>query len=338
MTSPTFSAILLLCVFVPWLIYAAATKTLKRSVLPIVLAITGIGIAALFTKTQLSADPSWNTAGAVEKTWWTTDYILRPFLQSYSLFYPFVAVLLLLTPFSWKRWSDGMRRTFILFLCWSVLPVGLIYLAALPWFPLSNGRIATDLSVVPIGILSTLVFYAAGQMGPLRRPLKHFVTGLFLAGTVLSIFLFVVYFKQISDDQDKAVFNKGGSWVEYPTVDLWNGIMALKNVPLWSHIMVNPRVADVLPVYLPVRVYQGSNALGESYDWYVRRGLSYNFYTGEMSREDLRNLFTENAISYVFYGPEEQYAIKTPAFYPDVLEVVYQNQAVTIYKVRTSAL
>jgi hypothetical protein len=113
-------------------------------------------------------------------------------------------------------------------------------------------------------------------------------------------------------------------------------MMALKNVPLWSHIMVNPRIADVLPEYLPVRVYQGSSFGG--LDWSQQRALSYVFYTGNMSREQLRWLFTVNAISYVFYGPEEKFATKTPTFYPDVLEIMYQNPEVTIFKVRTSTL
>jgi len=190
--------------------------------------------------------------------------------------------------------------------------------------------------MVPIGILSTIVFYAIGQMNWFRRPLKFFVTLLFCLITGASLFLSVVYFKQMIQNQNDNVYTGGNSWVEYPTINLWNGIMALKNVPLWSHILVNPPIGDLLPAYVPVRVYQGST--WEGYGWSERRALSWEFYTGEMSREDLRKFLIDNAISYMFYGPDEKLATKTPTLYPDILEVMYQNPEVTIYKVKTSAL
>jgi uncharacterized membrane protein len=226
-----------------------------------------------------------------------------------------------------------MRRTFILALCWSVLPLGLIYLSAIPWIPLVNGRIGMDQSTVPIGILAAFVFYAAGQIGWFRRPLKLFITGLFILMLAISVTLSAVYVRHTIQSQNDDVNKRSNSWTIYPTLDLWNGMMALKNVPLWSHVMVCPRVGDILPAYVPIRVYQG-NPYGDV-DWLERRGLSYEFYTGEMSRRDLWKLLTDNNISYVFYGPEERLAIKAPTFYPDVLEPVYTNPDVTIYKVLT---
>jgi len=334
--NPTYYVILVLCVFAPWLVYAAFTKTLRRTFLPIFLATAGIGLAAVFTNAQFSAGPPWNNFLASEKSWWTTDFIIKPFVQSFSLYYPFVAVLLILVPFSWKKWSREMRKIFILAICWSALPAGLIYLSALPWIPLVNGRIGMDLSQVPIGILATLVFYAVGQMSFFRRPLKIFVIGLFTLVLAISITLSIVYFKQMIQSQNDDVDNRGNSWTIYPTFNVWNGMMALKNVPLWSHVMINPRVGDVLPAFVSVRVYQG-NPYGDA-DWIYRRGLSYEFYRGDMSRVRLRWLLTVNDISYVFYGPEEKTSLITPTFYPDILTPVYTNPEVTIYKVRTSAL
>lgn len=338
LTSPTFALIVVPCLLIPWIIWSIVTKTWKLTVPPVLLAIFSIGAAGLFMKFQLAADPSWGSASVVEKTWWSTEYILLPFLASYTLLYPFFALLLLLIPFTWKHWSAGMRRIFVLFFCFSVLPIGLIVISAYPWFPVSNGRIATDLGMVPLSILSSLVFYAVGLAKPLHTLLKRLITGLLLVATVLSLLLSAIYFRQILQKQDMAVDGTGRSWVEYPTTDLWNGMMALKNVPLWSHIMVNPRIGAVLPVYLPVYVYEGPTALGDSTIWFKQRGLSYIFYTGEMSRDDLKQLITENKISYVFHGPEEKSALKTSVFYPDILEVMYQNREVTVYKVRLDQL
>jgi len=336
LTNPTYFIILITCLFLPWLVYATITKTLKRTFLPIALSTMVIVLTGLSINVQFSLGPPWNNFFGSEKTWWTNDLILSQFVQSFGLFYPFVTVLIILVLFTWKKWSNAMRQTFFLVLCWSVLPVGLIYLSAIPQIPLVNGRIGMDLSQVPIGILATLIFYAVGQLDFFRRPAKIFVTGLFLLVLGVSLILSTNYFRQMIQDEDTAVFNLGNSWTVYPTFDLWNGIMALKKIPPWSHIMVCPRVGDILPAFLPIRVYQG-NPYGDT-DWIPRRGLSYVFYTGEMSMQDIRKLFTDNKITYVFYGPEEKTALKTKTFYPDLLEPIYINPEVTIYKVKTLPL
>jgi hypothetical protein len=330
--NPTFSIILVPCLFIPWLFWAAATKSLKRTFLPITIAIAGIGGVSLWTLQQYSsAGQPWSTAAVIQKSWWTTSDILTPFFQSQVLFYPFVVILLILVPLTWNKWSSEMRRTFVLALCWSVLPIGLIYLSAIPWFPLVNGRIATDLSMVPIGILSTFVFYAVGLTKWFRRYLKLLIVFIFLLITGASLFLSEVYVTQMLQNQDQTAI-PGNSWVKYPTTDFWNGMMALKNIPLWSHIMVYPNTANVLPIYLPVRVFLPSTY--EGYGWKERNDQSYFFYTGELSNDDLHKLLIENAISYVFVGPEELNSLKTPTFYPDTLDVMYKNPEVTIYKVR----
>jgi len=331
LTSPTFGVILVPCVFLPWLGYALVTKSLKKTFLPIAFATAGIGCASLFTELQFSAGPPWNIFTSTEKTWWTTNSILIPFIQSFSLFYPFIALLLVLIPFTWNKWSPMMRRIFVLAFCWSVLPFGLILLAAVPWIPLSNGRIATDLSTVPAGILATLVFYAAEHLRWFKRPVKFILYGFFLLSIGVSLLLSVIYFKQTIQNQNTEVSNAGDSWIEYPTMNIWNSIIALKNIPTGSHILENPRIATILPTYVPVHVYQGSNG---GPDWSYLRGLSYVFYTGEMSLQDIRKLFTDNNITYVYYGPEEKTALKTDSFYPDLLDPIYTNPEVTIYKVR----
>jgi hypothetical protein len=108
--------------------------------------------------------------------------------------------------------------------------------------------------------------------------------------------------------------------------------MALRKVPAWSHILVYPTISIIIPEYVPVRVYQ--TITSEGYDWNQQLALSYRFFRGDMPWEDLHRLLTDNKISYVFYGPEEKRNTVTPTFYPDVLEIMYQNPEVTIYKVR----
>jgi hypothetical protein len=336
LTSPTYYAILASCVFIPWLIFAAVTNTLKRTFPPIILAMAGIGLVVLFTKSQFAGDIRLNNLIADEKRWWPNELILSQFIQSFSLFYPFLIVLLFLVPFGWKKWSDSLKRSFTLSFTWAVFPVGLIFLSVLPWIPLVNGRIGMDISTVPVGILCAHIFYAAKQLTFPRRILKSFVNGLFVIMLAVSIILSIVYFRQMIQKQDHEVYNEGYSWTLYPTVNVWNSMMELKKVPLWSHIMINPRVGDVLPAFVPVIVYQG-NPYAEL-DWIPRRQLSYEFYRGDMPVVRRNWLLKINAISYVYYGTEEKTSTVTPTFYPEILTPIYANPEVTIYKVQTSAL
>jgi hypothetical protein len=332
LANPTFSSIILVSVLGPWMVLSLGIHKLRRAVVPLGTAIAGIIIIGVFTLSQFSSGAPWNTVTTTEKNWWTTTQILIPFFLSYSLYVPFIVLLLILVPLSWKRWTGHMQLIFLLALSWCTVPVLLIWLASFPWVPFINGRIATDLTMVPYGILSTFVFYAAWRTDTFHRRILSLVRGLFLLVMCISLSISVLYFRQMLDNQDQAVKNKGNSWVEYPKQDLWKGIMALNKVPAWSHILVNPRVADVLPVYLPLRVYQGSTSEGT--DWAVRRSLSYEFYTGMMPEDRLTTFLKNNAIDYVFYGPEEKYATRTTDFYPDILETIYTNPEVTIFKVK----
>lgn len=332
--NPMFFLIVIVCYFGPWFFYAIKTKTVKQIVSPIVIATCAIAAAGLFTRSQFAAGTPWMYVLPTEKTWWTTDFILIPFLQSFGLFYPFALLTILLAPFGWKNWSPAMQRTFILTLCWSTLPVGMIYLSSIPWIPLVNGRIASDLSPLPIGILSTLVFYAASKIPRIHKILLPLVIIFFLSGLFVSLKLSVTYFTKTLEYQKFAVYNEGESFTHYPTLDLWNGMMALKSVPAWSHIMVLPRMGNIIPAYVPIHVYQGQPHDGDIY-WLVERGWSHVFYTGEMPKDDLNKLLTENKISYVFVGPEEKSARKTEEFYPDILKKIFENPEVTIYKVNS---
>lgn len=334
--SPTYFGILVFCVFIPLVLYSLVTYSGKKILLPVFMAIVGIGIAAIFTKMQFAVGEPWSSFVTVEKTWWSTSSILNIFIQSFLLFYPFLLMLIVLTPLSWRRWSSPMLRLGIIMMCWFLLPIGLIYASAFSWFPLVNGRIASDLSSVPVGILSALVFYAVDTTENVwvRSLFRVISVMLFFFLLGVSFLLTGIYIRKTMQVQLQSVDGQNNSFTLYPTKELWEGMMSLQKVPAWSHIMVLPRVGDVLPAYIPVRSYQGDPYTRN--DWLIRRGLSHLFYTGEMSTNDVLKLFSENSISYVFLGPEEGHAVQTKTFYPDLLEVFYKNPVVTIYKVRSS--
>jgi hypothetical protein len=329
---PSYFSILMSCLLIPWLIYAAITKNLKKTIPPVLIALMGIVLGGLWIKYDFGKGPPYTDLVAVEKSWWTNSEILIPFLQSLTLFYPFVAFLLFLAPFNWSKWPKNIRLAAFLALCWSVIPVGLILISKEPWFPIANGRIASDVTSVPVGILATLGVYALWHASRSTVIFKKIAVALLIIIMSLSLLLSASYFRQKLDAQERAVNGEGYSWILYPSFDLWNAVMALKKVPLYSHVMINPRVGELLPAYVPVRSYQSEPLT--FVDWPIRRGLSYLFYTGELTPEDRDKLLSVNKISYIFYGPEEKTALKTKAFYPGVFDVFYKNQEVTIYKVR----
>lgn len=330
--NPTYFLILISCVFPVWTLYVYRRKTLSSALPPIVLSLFGVVCAGVFTKSQFMVGPPWNAVIASEKSWWTTEFILTPFVQSFGLYYPFIVFLFLLLPVTWKHWSPAMRQVFFLSLAWSFLPVGLIYISALPWIPLVNGRIASDLTPIPIALLSTLALYAVTRVQHSKKLAHAVLYGLLVITVSISSLLTVRYHVLSIEDQNDSIQYKGNSFTLYPSRSLWEGMMELKKLPPWSHIMVLPRIGDILIAFLPIRVYQGQPHDGDT-DWLVRRGISHRFYTGEMSKEELVDVFAINNISYVFVGPEEKYPRVSKEFYPDILTSIFSNDEVTIYKV-----
>ena len=147
-----------------------------------------------------------------------------------------------------------------------------------------------------------------------------------------SFLLTTSYMKRTLEDHIRFRDKEDFGWIMYPTNKLWDGIMALRDVPSGSNIMVLPHVGQLLPTYFPVHVYAGPPY---SYvNWWKRRDMSHKFYTGKMSKDEVDRFLSENNISYIFYGPEEVMATKTSLFYPDKLEIQYQNPEVTIFKVQ----
>jgi hypothetical protein len=330
-TSPPYFVILTLGLLCPWLLYGLVTKTLKKTAIPVLLAIGAIVAAGLWIKFEFAKGPPWDAFVAVERSWWTTSSILIPFVQSFGIYYPFVILLFILLPFGWKKWPETIQRAVFLTTCWCFLSVPMILLSSYPWFPIINGRIASDLSPVPIGILATIGIYAWQRSSHVFRLPKGLIQTLLFLITGLSFILSSSYIQRYMQEQDALVYQNYQSWTIYMTKNLWNGMMALKGVPAYSNVMVLPSMGEVLPAYFPLRVY---SATPHSFSyWAGRRYQSYRFYTGEMNPDELKFL-AENNISYVFYGPEEQAGTTTKTFYPDILEVMYKNPDVTIFTIR----
>ncbi|MEK7591817.1 MAG: hypothetical protein AAB508_00305 [Patescibacteria group bacterium] len=330
--APPFFVILLTCLFIPWLSFSYITKTIKNTLPTIFFASAGIILAGLWIKFEFAKGPPWSDYVSVEKSWWPMREIFVQFIQSFSLYYPFIILLFIFAPFTIKVWPKAMRRILFLIGSWSLLPFGLIVLSAFPWFPIANGRIASDVSQIPMSILSALGVYTLWQTVKTFRYAKNILMTMLFLFLGFSFLLTTSYMKRTLEDHIRFRDKEDFGWIMYPTNKLWDGIMALRDVPSGSNIMVLPHVGQLLPTYFPVHVYAGPPY---SYvNWWKRRDMSHKFYTGKMSKDEVDRFLSENNISYIFYGPEEVMATKTSLFYPDKLEIQYQNPEVTIFKVQ----
>jgi hypothetical protein len=329
--APPYFVILLTCLFIPWLYFSYKTKTLRKTLPPLFFASSGIILAGLWLKIEFAKGPPWSDYVSVEKAWWPMQEIFSQFIQSWSLYFPFVILLLVFLPYTMKKLPKAIRQILFLSLCWALLPFGLLALSAFPWFPIANGRIASDVSQIPMSILSALGVYTLWQTVKTVRYAKNILMTLLFLFISFSFLLTSSYGKRSLEDHIRFRDKEDFGWIMYPTKKLWDGIMALRDVPSGSNIMVLPHVGQLLPTYFPVHVYAGPPY---SYlNWWDRRYYSDRFYTGKMPDTEVDTFLSDNAISYVFYGPEEVMATKTALFYPKRLQILFQNPEVTLYKV-----
>jgi hypothetical protein len=159
-TLPSYFVIITAGVLFPWVIFSIVTKSFKQTFLPITIAIVSILLAGVWVKYEFAKGPPWNALVAVEKSWWTNREILIPFAQSLLLFYPFILAFLMSIPKTIRSWSQGLLLAAFLGASWSIVPIVLIVFSKIPWFPVANGRIASNLSPVPIGIVAAIGAYA----------------------------------------------------------------------------------------------------------------------------------------------------------------------------------
>ena len=68
--APPYFVILVLCLFLPWLLYALTTKTLKKTLPSILSAALGVVLAGLWIKFEFAKGPPWSDYVSVEKSWW----------------------------------------------------------------------------------------------------------------------------------------------------------------------------------------------------------------------------------------------------------------------------
>jgi uncharacterized membrane protein len=95
--------------------------------------------------------------------------------------------------------------------------------------------------------------------------------------------------------------------------------------------MVREMYGEMLPAFGPVSSFIGG-AHGFP-DWGQRQWITGYFYSGTITSEEARTILHDNNIQYVFWGSDEKNLTRTTTLYPDILQPIFKNNEVTIFKV-----
>lgn len=120
--------------------------------------------------------------------------------------------------------------------------------------------------------------------------------------------------------------------VLYVPTTQWDAIQFVKTHELqYARFMSDEYTASVLSAYVPVTSYIGSFYMTKNF--FDKQTIVRNFYQGNMTSDQARDLLTANNINFVYFGPNEKAIGDQPTRYPFLLPV-YSKDGVTIYKVK----
>jgi hypothetical protein len=324
--SPSSAVTLVVCLLIPWLLYALATRKLQPTLPPISLTLIVITASALWIHTANADRSLWNLLVSGEHSWLPRGPILISFLQAFSLHIPPILALMLCIPEYWRRSTQTTRQTIMLMTSWTILPILLYAASAVDLISIPPGWTNWRVAPVALGILAALGIAAIQKaIKPLRFSVVCITISLaaLLGFSLLTTYSYTVEAMNVQDTPDPSA---------YPTLGVWQSILTLASAPAGVGLLSLPIIGNSIPAYTPVRVFLGTSD-GTS-DWTERYTIARTFYEGTMNREEATQFLKQNNISYVFYGPEEKSLTRTTMFYPGILGSVFQNADVAIYSVR----
>jgi hypothetical protein len=324
---PSFMVTIGLSIYPACILWALATKTMKKLLAPLTVAVFAIGLVGLQTKIEFAnAGYPWNSWSAIEKTWWVSQQVLMQYFYSMAIYLPFLILFLVEAVLHWKHWSNKLRLTSTLMSAWILIPIPLILISNESFFPIANMRLIEGTHYLACGMLSTIGLLEC--ITHLRTiALKQIVLSISLAIILgVSIFVHATYLSNFLKTQE--VQNP----IAYPLTTTWNGVQFLKTIPRESGVLARESFGELLPGFADIRVYIGGQHGFP--DWLDRQSQAYQFFTGTWNEEDARNFLVTHDIQYVFYGPDEQAATSKSPLYPTILQEVYKNSSVIIFKLR----
>ncbi|OGG11948.1 hypothetical protein A2Z00_04025 [Candidatus Gottesmanbacteria bacterium RBG_13_45_10] len=316
-----------LSVYSVFILWAIVTRSLKKLITPLIVATIAIGIVGIQTKFEFAqAGFPWNSWSAVEKTWWNNKDAIMQYASALLPYIPFFILLLIAVPAKWKQWSNKLRLVIILMAAWIIIPFFLIPISAYDFFPIANLRLVDGYHYLAAGILAAVgLVECLTLLGNVkaRKMALVLVTAFTIGISALLSITYLVPFLASQKQLDPHA---------YPLTTTMQGIYFLRTLPKESGIMVRESFGEIITGFANVRVYIGG--IHGFPDWLQRQWLANRFFSGTLPPQEALDFLHANDITYVFYGPDEQSSTTQSPLYPSVLQPIFQNQSVTVFKVR----
>ena len=323
---PTVMMTLGLLVYPAFLIWSFVTRTFKKLFIPIAVASAAVILAAIQTKIAFTqAGFPWSQWSEIEKTWWVSSQILIQYLESLSVYLPFVVLGLIALPIRWKYLSSDTKLVLILLTCWVVVPILYIPISDKSFFPVANLRLVDGTLYISAGIVSAIAlveFLNLFRNIRIRTVLKTVIVSATIGISVLLSATYLIPFIRSQADGDPHA---------YPLTSTWKAIQFVKTLPIQSGLLVREPYGEIISGYADIRAYIGGTHGFP--DWLGRQWLAIQFFTGTYSEQDARKFLKDNDISYVFYGPDEQSVTTIKPLYSFLLTPVFTTDSAIVFKV-----
>jgi hypothetical protein len=327
-TMPSYTFTFALCAFPSWVIWSVLHKNFRKLLPVLAVACAAIILPNLIFAVEFAKGPPWTNSTPNEKTWHTTPFIRTEYISQLLFYVPFIILFLLLLPYMWRTWDSFRKQVIILMASWLIGPMLWVAAAKTDWFPMPNRRLTDGYQFLPAGILAAVTIHFIMTRFS-KKELRNIV-GIFLLAIVFipSLFFTQYFTKNLFVAQETSDIHI------YPTREVWDGIMFTKTFPRGSGILIREQFGESIPAFADVRVYVGG--IHNYPDWLDRQAQAAHFFSGRMTDEEAGIFLKNSDISYVFYGPDEKTVNETGDLYPNILQSIFSNSDVTIFRIKNS--
>lgn len=220
-----------------------------------------------------------------------------------------------------------------------LLPVGwfITHLLGIWWLNLTRAYLSLRFwqvaAFVPAGILAIWLVEEIGRLTK-KRAVKVFLLALIFLSFLPGIFL---NFKYIIN-RERGILTYDHDPVPYPTQEhypLKNLMRAIswlaKNTKPEEIVLAHITVGNFIPAYAGNTVYLGNTT--QTVKIKEKHQQATDFFSGKFRPKEAEDFLQENAIRFVFWGPQERYWRGDLNKYP-FLEKVYENNDIIIFEVK----
>jgi len=323
-------SLIIYAIFSLYLIYLFLKKDQNKNIVfKNTLIIFLLSIPSLVYIVYITSQFPWSSLSADDK-----NAILDfPFVTYFKALGPsFYLAIPASTIILYKSIKQKVSTPLLLTTFYFIIPITALYFIDF-FIHYNHGRFVQINIVLPLAILTTFSLSLFSKISKTRHTLILYLT--FIIILIPSIVSNLTSFKnqlQFIKDRQGASFPSIPTlpYVIYPDDNWFKAILWFKdNTKAEDRVFSFETAGSYIPAYSGNHVFFGHGS--QTYNYNNKASLVISFYQGTLPQEDIKALFKDHKIKYVFYGPQEADWGKPPN-YP-FLRKVYNTPTTTIYKV-----